>query len=719
MYFDSRPISRLLDKAAAQNRFSLLEHEVYAVLEAAGCSVPKFILVEPGQTVAIDDLNKLNGSEVILKVVSPEIAHKTDVGGVRKVPASVEAISAAMQEMLDTIPHRYLEWIARHPDLMPPEFQNDPPETVSAKIAKSIQGFLVVEKIAARQTGPGSELLLGLRYNREFGPVLTIGIGGVDTELLGAACRPGQAVISLPATRIFLPEMLEIMKPTLVYRRLRGLTRGGEELVSDDEILRVLHAFRMTACTLGSERSDDWTITELEVNPFAAADGKLVVLDGLLKFRRVRELPLPRPADSIDALLHPKSIGIIGVSAKGMNMGRIIMRNVIDAGFDPTRLYVVRPGQDEIDGVKCVPSVEALPERVDTFVLAVGADQVPDVLSDLMKHDKAIGVILIAGGLAEKEGGAAIEQKLKASLREGRLAEKPLVINGGNSLGIVSRPGKYHTLFIPTNKLPLNTTGLGNVAFVSQSGAYMITRMSKMDWLSPRFAISLGNQTDLTVADYIWYLTMDDDVHTLAVYVEGFQDRDGLLCATGIDECVSNGKDVIFFKAGRTAEGKTATSGHTASLAGDYDVCASIMRNARAHVAPTFDDFQNLVKLSSMLGGKKWKGNRIAAMSNAGYETVGIADSLRGDGWNLSLASLQPETKARLSKSLVAGKLDALVDVRNPLDVTPMANDQVYEDVMRAFLEDPEVDIALCATVPLTPTMATLATGVPPESSIE
>ena len=721
MSFDPSPIQRLLDAAAAEERFSLLEHEVYAVLEAAGCVVPKFAMIPVGQKPDPATLTKLGTDEVILKVVSTEIAHKTDVGGVTKVKADPDAVARRLDEMMETIPGRYVEWLASHPALTPRAFRDASKAEIQRAVRESIRGFLIVEKVAMVQAGPGSEVLVGLRHNREFGPVLTLGVGGVDTELLGAACRKGKAVVNGSAARVDADALLALMQPTLAYQRLAGLTRGGEPLVADDEIKRVTEAFHRIASSLGTDdrQGEGFTITELEVNPFAVADGKLVALDGLLKFRRKADLPMARPPASIDALLHPKSIGVIGVSSKGMNMGRIILRNVLEVGFDPKRTYVVRPGIEEIDGVRCVPSVEALPERVDVFVLAVGADQVPEVLEGLMKHDKAVGVILIAGGMGEKEGGEAIEQRVKDSLADARRSGKPLVINGGNSLGVVSRPGRYHTLFIPQNKLPLGTEGHDNVAFLSQSGAYMISRMSKMAWLSPRYAVSTGNQVDLSIADYLSFLAEDKALQTFAVYVEGFRDGDGLSFADAVEKATRAGKDVIFYKAGRTAEGKSATSGHTASLAGEYDVCASIVYEAGAHMASSFADYLNLVKMSSLLGNRKWEGPNLAAMSNAGYEAVGIADSVRGDGWSLQLAKVTDTTKERLAGALKTAKLDSLVDVRNPLDVTPMANDQAHEDVMRSFLDDPQVNLALCASVPLTPAMATLAEGVPAEWSIE
>jgi acyl-CoA synthetase (NDP forming) len=118
------------------------------------------------------------------------------------------------------------------------------------------------------------------------------------------------------------------------------------------------------------------------------------------------------------------------------------------------------------------------------------------------------------------------------------------------------------------------------------------------------------------------------------------------------------------------------------------------------------------------MGERAWRGRRLAALSNAGFETVGIADNLRGEGFHLELARFGEETRARLQAALAESRLDSLVDVRNPLDLTPMAGDLAHERALSAFLADPGVDLLLCATIPLTPAMATLAEGVPEAESI-
>ena len=719
MSIEVAAMNAVLSAAAAEGRFSLLEHEVYDLLAAAGCHTPRRFLVEPGQAVDEAKLRALGGERVVLKIVSPEIAHKTDVGGVRKCASDPRSVTDGIARMLAEVPQRFARRIESRPSHAPAPYRSLAGPALEAAIRRDVRGVMVVELITLEDEGAGSETIVALRHNREFGPVVTLGVGGVDTELLGEVCKKGLAVVSGSTALLDEAGLLQAFKPTLAYRRLAGLTRTGRKLVDDSEILRTLSAFRAMGEAFGhASGGSGWTITECEVNPFGASEGALVALDGMLKFRRAGAPLLPRPLSSLGLMLRPKSIALVGVSAKDVNMGRIILRNTIQSGFDPSRMYVVRSDVSEIDGVRCVASVQDLPERVDLLVVAIGARQVPGLMEELVEHDKAVGVILIPGGLDEKEGGAELVRRVREAIARSRERGQPLVVNGGNCLGILSRPGRYHTIFIPREKLPLSEGGQGNVALISQSGAFMISRLSKLGWLSPRYAVSTGNQVDLTVADYLRYLADDPQLRTFAVYAEGFKDGDGLELCRAVREIVASGRDVIFYKAGRSAEGKSATSGHTASLAGDYDVCEAVVRQSGAYVARSFDEHADLLKVSSMLGHKRWAGRRIAALSNAGYETVGIADALHGEGWSLELARYESGTRQALQAALAAGKLDALVDVRSPLDLTPMASDQVHEDALRAFLAAPEIDAVLCATVPLTPAMATVAEGLPEQSTL-
>ena len=717
MTIDVARIAAILDAAGTDGRTSLFEYEVYELLEAAGCRAPCWMLLETRGSGAAEHgaaefgaasrpARTLPGDRVVLKVVARDLAHKSDVGGVATVDNNPAAIAAGAAAMLAEVAGRGV------PD---------------------VRGVLVVERIAvgaavdgAAVPPAGAEVLISLRDTREFGAVVTMGVGGVDTEALAGSLRPGVGAVSASAVLLDGAGLLDAVRPTLAYRRLAGLLRGGRPLVADEAIVEVFNSLGAVALHFGAGRGHDggdsglsdpgirpptpqqWTITELEVNPFGASAGTLVALDGLCSFAPRRDLPQARPMSSLDAMLEPRSIAIIGVSARVKNLGRIILRNILGAGFDKGRVRIVRPDTAEIDGVACVATIADLPERADLFVVAVGAEQVPAVMDQIVDGDRAVGVIVIPGGMAEKGGGEGFEAGVARAVSRARSLGQPLVVDGGNCLGIVSRPGRYDTLFIPRDKLPTPDDGRSDVALISQSGGFMITRLSKLPWLRPRYAVSTGNQVDLTVSDFVGRIARDPEIRTIAVYVEGFREGDGLALARTIRTASAEGRDIVFYKAGRTAEGRAASLGHTASIAGDHEVCEAIVRQSGALVADTFDDFLALLRISVLAGGRAWRGRRLGAISNAGFEAVAIADRLRGDGWSLEAAALAPGTRAALHEALAQGRADSLVDVRNPLDLTPMADDAVHELALRAFLDDPGVDVVLCSTVPLTDATATL-----------
>jgi len=267
-------------------------------------------------------------------------------------------------------------------------------------------------------------------------------------------------------------------------------------------------------------------------------------------------------------------------------------------------------------------------------------------------------------------------------------------------------------MFIPESKLPKSRGGTTRkLCFLSQSGAFIISNLSRMPWLDPAYALSIGNQIDLTAGDLLSYIKDDPEIEVFAVYMEGFKPGDGLDFAAAVAETVALGKDVVFYKAGRTSEGRSATAGHTASVAGDYAVCEAALRQAGAFVAADFNEFADLLRVVLPLRGKQAHGNRLAAISNAGYESVGMADSIRQEGAELRLTPFSAGTAATMQATLAEHRLDGLVDVKNPLDVTPMANDTAYATLIEAALNDDGVDLVVAGIVPLTPAMQTLAPG--------
>jgi acyl-CoA synthetase (NDP forming) len=318
--------------------------------------------------------------------------------------------------------------------------------------------------------------------------------------------------------------------------------------------------------------------------------------------------------------------------------------------------------------------------------------------------------IMIPGGVGETEGSAEIAAAVREAIARGRrLPDGGPVFLGPNSLGAISRPGGYDTLFIPPSRLDKRWGGPGRrVALVSQSGAFIVSRMSNLETLDPAIAISLGNQLDLTAADALAAIARRDDIDTIGVYVEGFTDLDGLALLRNVAAATESGKNVVFYKAGRTDSGRSAAAGHTAAVAGDYDVCQAAANQAGALVADTFREFEQMLELCTALHARPVRGVRIGAVSNAGFECVGVADAIRGQRYRVEMAELSAATTARLAGVMEQGGLARLVNARNPLDLTPMASEETYEDAIRVLLEAGEVDAVIVGIVPLTAALRTV-----------
>jgi acyl-CoA synthetase (NDP forming) len=706
MAIDFKTIDALFEKAEKDGRTFLFEHEVYQMLRAAGLKTPRFRFVAKGEVVRAKDLTGFKTSELVLKIVAPMIQHKTDVGGVLFVKTSVAAANAGIRKMMADVPPRFRVWSR---PFVP---RKNAGELTLHGIERDIRGVLLCEKIEFDRFGFGAELLAGIRNSREFGPIVTLGAGGVEVEYMNERIKEGAAASIASAHLLRKKDVLAHLEPLAVFDKLVHPFRGRPSVLRSVE-LRDVH---FGLCRLAAHYSSfgpggRFVIEEAEVNPFVVKDGRLLPLDGLCRFSRARVDIQGRPFAGIARLLHPGSIAVIGVSEK-MNLGHIILRNILKSGFPREKVYVVKPGHQRIDGCLCVPDVASLPEPVDLFVLTLAADQCYGVMSDLIAHGKARSVIIIAGGMGEKLGSSSLEERIVELVADGRRRGRLTpVVNGGNCLGIYSKPGRYDTTFIPEHKLKFPRTERSHLAYISQSGAFLISRVSRLHRFEPLYGISLGNQIDLRLSDYLRYLKDDPAVKVFAVYIEGFKSGDGYLLAEAVREITKTpGRAVVVYKSGRTPEGRLATSSHTASIAGEYGVCKAVLLGAGAIVADTIFDFENFIKGLTDLAGKAVRGRRVGLLSNAGFESVIMADGLK-NGDSLELAAFTAATKKRLAGALAPLGIDKLQDIKNPLDVTPVADDAVFCECARAILADPGVDCAVISPVPMTPAMQTLAPG--------
>ncbi|ABB37269.1 CoA-binding domain-containing protein [Oleidesulfovibrio alaskensis G20] len=733
---DYSRITDLFRTAREEGRDFLYEYEVYTLLASSGAETPpRANLIPRGARPSDEELMAIPGDRAVLKIVSPAIVHKTEVGGVRIVEKTPDRIRSAMRRMLYEVPENFAACIERDPDHAPLPYRGLRGETLQAAISRDLKGVLQVQFMPPDSGAFGNELIVGLRRTREFGTVISAGLGGTDTELYAERFRKGQAVVAASTQLTDEDAFFELFRKTISYRKLAGLTRGQQRIVTDEQLVECFGSFiRMARYFSDANPQAPFVIDELEINPFAFSDYLMVPLDGLCRFSEPAQPANVRPVAKIDRLLHPRSIGIAGVSASRRNFGRIILENVLNEGFGAENVTVFRPGAapgDTQEGVRVLPELAALgldaaggkvaPQNaLDLFVVAVGAQQVPDMVDEIIRLGAAHSVMLIPGGMGETENSRERAARVIARINDehGRGDGGPVFL-GANCMGVVSRPGRYDTWFIPEQKLPKDRSGTCHrAALVSQSGAFMLHRSSQCPELKPAYMISMGNQTDLTLGDMVTYFKDSDAVDVIAVYAEGFNDLDGLAFCRAVREAVIAGKEVVFYKAGRTPEGRSATSGHTASLAGDYMVCESCVRQAGAIVARTFTEFQELFLLAEKLYGKKVRGTRLAAVSGAGFEAVGMADSIQSDDYRMELASFSASTVAAISELLRGKKLDALVTVTNPLDINPAADDEVHAEVARLLAADPAVDAVVIGLDPLSPSVHTLDSPDVPDFSI-
>ncbi|MFH2204766.1 MAG: acetate--CoA ligase family protein [Elusimicrobiota bacterium] len=675
-------IETIFDDAAARGRNVLLEPEAYDVLSLLSLSAPRHVYIRSGAPLTFSAAGSFHGKDAVVKVASSKHLHKTDSGGVAIVGKNRGEITAALDRMFKKFPEA--------------------------------EGVLIAEFVEYGGSSLGHELILGARHDEAFGPVLSFGPGGTGVEELTEALKAGLSPAIAECGRLGSLGARDFLSNAWIWRYLSGGVRGSRRLVTDEEMEKWLRAFAevMRAFSDGNKRK--WTIEELEVNPLVVSGGRLSALDCLLRFRPAADgkRRARRPLDSIRRLMNPRHAAFVGVGGPA-HVGRIILNNVVSEGFDIKNLHVIKEGVDAVDGVPCVPSISELPHKVDMLVMSTSSAAVPQLLREAAQSGKVEGAVIISGGMGEKAGTESLQDAAREVIRDARAKGSGFVAVGGNSLGIISAPAKLNTFFIPPYKMEPRRPPAGrtaDTAFISQSGAFIISAMSRLDWFAPLYAVSAGNQLDATIADYTECVLNDPKVKVIVLYIEGFMEGDGERLTTLIRRARRLGKTVICYKAGRTPTGRQAVRGHTASIAGEYPTARAALSTAGAVVVESFDDFDDVLKLACAFSELKGKGRRTYFITNAGFESAGMADSL-GPRGTLRPAAIGRALRTKLKKTLAAHKLDKLVDPHNPLDLTPMAGDDAYCELLEHVLTDKAVDAVILSAVPLTPAMQTLPPG--------
>ena len=464
----------------------MLEHEVYALLKASGFDVPRHVFWEgaPAQVPRqiedfLEGLGGDPGTRSSSRSRRRDLAHKSDVGGLSLSKKSPSSVAAAAKKMWDEVGRRA-------PGAERP-------------------GILVVEKLVPVTGTPAAEALLSYKNDPAFGPVLVFGLGGLLTEWYGQMA-PGATTVILRPGEVKQGLQAGVKKSPALKIFFEGNRARAQAPLALDAVASLLENLSKNLLFSFSPSNSlgNPTLEELEVNPLLlCADGRWVAADGKAGFSSRRTASAARPLAKIEKLLAPKSAAVIGASASGTNPGRIILKNLKESeGIAYGQLWAVHRRKTSIDGVPCVPSVAALPEKVDLAVVSVPAPAATEVVAALAEG-KAESIILIPGGFGEA-GRGDLEAALRKALADAHARpDGGPVLVGGNCLGIVSKR-QYNTFFLPQYKLPFHDAPGDSLVAVSQSGAYLVSLTSNLDGIVfPRASISYGNQMDLTAADFL------------------------------------------------------------------------------------------------------------------------------------------------------------------------------------------------------------------------
>lgn len=668
--------------AGAGATVRLNEAEVYTLLDRLGVARVAAEVLPGGEAKAAGPewarrAAALAGpaGKLVLKVVGRTLLHKSDLGGVKVVAVVTPGELLSEAEAL----------LAR---------------VTAAVSAGAAEGVMACAFVPHRANEPGQEYLLSVRQDPAFGPVAVVGVGGLLTEWYGQGTG-GRSRLIFPAAGLEAGQVADALRAHPLLRLGVGPSRlHARPPLAADAIGEALAALARAAATYGAGGESEWTLEEIEINPAVASEGRLVAIDGVGLVSRRRWPAVKRPLAKIGPLLAPRSAFVMGASAKGHNPGRVILANLrASAGIAAQGLRAIHPTEAQIDGTPCVPAIGDLPCKADLAVISIPAAAAGEAIAEIVARDKAESIILIPGGFAEtgQHGlAAAIERTLADG--HGGSGGGPVMV-GGNCLGIVSRD-EYNTFFLPPYKLAFRPGQGGNLAVVSQSGAYLVTFASNYDGLiQPRASISFGNQMDLTVADFLLHFLERPEVDVVACYVEGFREGDGDRFVGAAREAARRGKRVIVYKAGRTPLGARAAASHTASLAGDYDVARACLGEAGVTVAESLDEFEDLIKTFTLLHARPAAGRRVGILSNAGFECTAVTDALG----ELVLASFDDPTRRALDACL-----PPYAHRDNPIDATPIADTAGWSQAAATVLASPGVDCAILSAVPVTPALENL-----------
>lgn len=380
----------------------------------------------------------------------------------------------------------------------------------------------------------------------------------------------------------------------------------------------------------------------------------------------------------LDAIFRPDTVAVIGASEQVGSVGRTLLWNLITNSFGGT-VYPVNIKRSSVLGIKAYPTIKDVPEQVDLAVIATPAQTVPDIVRECV--DAGVqGAIIISAGFKERgPEGAALEQEILKTAREGNMR-----IIGPNCLGVMSPVTGLNATFANAMARP------GTVGFISQSGALCT---AVLDWsfhenVGFSHFVSIGSMLDVDWGDLIYYMGNDSRTESIVIYMESIGDARSFMSAA---REVALTKPIIVIKPGRTEAAAKAAASHTGSLTGSDEVLESAFRRSGVLRVERIDDLFNMAEILSKQ--PRPAGRRLTIITNAGGPGVLATDALITDGGEL--ARLSPQTMEALNELLPPHWSH-----NNPVDILGDADSDRYTNTLEVVANDPNSDGFLVILTP-------------------
>jgi acetyl coenzyme A synthetase (ADP forming)-like protein len=528
--------------------------------------------VAQSATEAVGIANDI-GYPVVMKIISPDILHKTEAGGVLIGISNSEETATGYESI-----------------------------TSNAKAYKSDAGITGVQ-IQAMVASDGQEVIVGAVTDPSFGKLVAFGLGGILVEVLKDI-----TFRLAPVSTDDAQSMLNSIQTAEVLDGVRG-----SEAVDRNALAKII-------VNVSELIGDFQEIQEIDLNPILADANGATAVDALISvdFSPAKEIYRPTQEEilvAMNRIMNPKAVAVIGASDKEGKIGNSVMKNIINGGYEG-ELYPINPKADEILGKKAYKSVQDVPGEIDVAIFAVPAKFCVTAMEEV--GEKSIpGAIMIPSGFAEV-GETELQDELVAAARKNNVR-----IMGPNIYGFYYTPANLCATFCTPYDVK------GKTALSSQSGGVgmSIIGYSRSTKMGVSAIVGLGNKSDLDEDDLLTYFEQDDNTDVCAMHAEDL--KDGRSFAE-VAKRVSKKKPIIMLKAGRTQLGAKAAASHTGALAGNDKIYDDVLRASGVIRAYNLNDMLQFARGLPVLPTPK--GEEIVIVTGAGGSGVLLADAMVENG---------------------------------------------------------------------------------------